>query len=137
MKIAKEFFWEMSHRLPFHPGKCKNIHGHSYKALIELEGEPDENGFLLDYYELKNVVAPIIEDLDHAVFVCSKDEPLLEALKALNSKIVIEDYHSTAENLTKYFLRRIAKIKLPENIRKIKVKIYETPETYAEDESEL
>jgi len=41
MKIAKEFKWEMGHRLPEHFGQCKNIHGHSYKMLVEFEGEID------------------------------------------------------------------------------------------------
>ena len=40
MKIAKEFRWEMGHRLPEHFGLCKNIHGHSYKMVVEFEGEP-------------------------------------------------------------------------------------------------
>ena len=39
MKIAKEFRWEMGHRLPEHFGLCKNIHGHSYKMIVEFEGE--------------------------------------------------------------------------------------------------
>ena len=42
MKIAKEFNWEMGHRLPEHFGKCKNIHGHSYKMMVELEGDLDD-----------------------------------------------------------------------------------------------
>ena len=39
MKVAKEFKWEMGHRLPEHFGNCKNIHGHSYKMIAEFEGE--------------------------------------------------------------------------------------------------
>ena len=34
MKIAKEFRWEMGHRLPEHFGLCKNIHGHCHSYVI-------------------------------------------------------------------------------------------------------
>jgi len=56
MRIAKEFVWEMSHRLPYHEGNCKNIHGHSYKMELSLEGEPNENGMLIDFYHIERIV---------------------------------------------------------------------------------
>ena len=61
MKIAKEFNWEMGHRLPEHFGKCKNIHGHSYKMLVEIEGDVLENGMVMDYYHLKDAIEPLVE----------------------------------------------------------------------------
>ena len=38
MKVAKEFRWEMAHRLQHHKGKCSNLHGHSYKMIVEFKG---------------------------------------------------------------------------------------------------
>ena len=60
MKIAKEFHWEMGHRLPEHFGLCKNIHGHSYKMIVEFEGELDEQGMVIDFYDVEKIIAPII-----------------------------------------------------------------------------
>ena len=80
MKIAKEFNWEMGHRLPEHFGKCKNIHGHSYKMMVELDGDVNDNGMVMDYYDLKKIVNPIVENLDHAFMVYEQDE-----LKCLSS----------------------------------------------------
>jgi 6-pyruvoyltetrahydropterin/6-carboxytetrahydropterin synthase len=68
MKIAKEFKWEMGHRLPEHFDKCKNIHGHSYKMIVELEGEILESGMVMDYYDLKKIINPIVEKLDHSLW---------------------------------------------------------------------
>ncbi|HND76050.1 MAG TPA: 6-carboxytetrahydropterin synthase, partial [bacterium] len=65
VKIAKEFHWEMAHRLPYHTGGCQNIHGHSYILWVEIEGQPQENGMLLDYAEIKRIVKPMIDTLDH------------------------------------------------------------------------
>jgi len=135
MKIAKEFDWEMGHRLPFHKGKCKNLHGHSYKMTVELEGELDENGMVLDFYDLKKVVAPVVETLDHAFMVNGNDSELIEALKKMNSKHVVVPFHPTAENICGYFLEALKASNLPGNVKKIKVRVCETYDSYAESET--
>lgn len=137
MKIAKEFNWEMGHRLPEHFGKCKNIHGHSYKMMVELDGELDVNGMVMDYYDLKKIINPIIENLDHAFMVNENDKPVVEFLEKLNSKKVTVKFDSTVENITRYFLNEISGSGLPGNIRKLKVRVCETPDDYAEEEIEL
>lgn len=134
MKIAKEFTWEMGHRLPFHDGKCKNLHGHSYKCMIEVSGSPDENGMVLDYYELKKITEPIFEKLDHSFMVWSGDKELIEMLKNMNSQMVVVDFQSTAENICVYLLNEIKSANLPKNIKSVKVRVLETENTYAEEE---
>ncbi|MFZ5946611.1 MAG: 6-pyruvoyl trahydropterin synthase family protein [Stygiobacter sp.] len=137
MKIAKEYRWEMGHRLPFHEGKCKNLHGHSYKCMVEINGEPDKNGMVLDYYDMKKIIKPIIEELDHSFMVWSDDKEVIEFLDKINSKKVIVDFQSTAENICLYLLERIKKTDLPKNINTLKVKVFETENTYAEEEISL
>ena len=134
MKIAKDFRWEMGHRLPFHDGKCKNLHGHSYKMMVEINGDLDENGMVLDYYVVKEIIQPLVEELDHSCMVKNDDVQLIELLKKMNSKHVVTEFHSTAENMVYYFLNKIKSAGLPKNIHGIKVKIFETETTYAEDE---
>ncbi len=133
MKIAKEFNWEMGHRLPEHFGKCKNIHGHSYKMIVELEGEVDESGMVMDYYDLKKIVEPMVEELDHAFIVYKDDKEIISFLEKMKSKMVVVQFQSTVENICKYFLNKISKKSLPKNIVKISVRIYETSDDYAED----
>ena len=137
MRIAKEFNWEMGHRLPEHFGKCKNIHGHSYKMLVEIEGDVLESGMVMDYYHLRNAIDPLIEKMDHAFLVYKDDIKVIEFLEQMNSKRVVVDFHSTVENITRYFLKEIEKVKLPPNIHKIKVRVCETPDDYAEEEIEI
>lgn len=137
MKIAKEFRWEMGHRLTFHKGLCKNLHGHSYKCLVELTGEPDSNGIVMDYYDLKSLFGPVIEQLDHSVMVHKEDLELIEALDKLKSRYVTVDFHSTAENICLYLLEKLKGLELPSNIRSVKVKVYETGNTYSEEEATL
>ena len=133
MKIAKEFRWEMGHRLPDHFGKCKNIHGHSYKMLVEFSGELDKSGMIIDYYDVKKIINPVIEKLDHAFMVNKNDKVVLDFLEKMNSKRVVVDFESTAENICKYLLNEVSKTSLPENVKEIKIRVQETTEDYAEE----
>lgn len=133
MKIAKEFRWEMGHRLPEHFGLCKNIHGHSYKMLVEFEGELNKDQMVIDYYDVEKIINPIIQKLDHAFMVNNNDKVVLEFLEKMNSKKVVVDFDATAENICKYLLDEITKFSLPENVHSLKVRVYETPFDYAED----
>lgn len=133
MKIAKEFRWEMGHRLPEHFGLCKNIHGHSYKMVVEFDGELDKNQMVIDYYDVEKIINPIIEKLDHAFMVNIDDKIVLEFLEKMNSKKVVVGFNSTAENICNYLLSEIKKCSLPSNISSVKVRVYETQFDYAEE----
>ena len=122
----------MGHRLPFHQGKCINLHGHSYRAEVMLEGDTDPNGMVMDFYDLKVIVGPLVEQLDHAFIVNESDEKLLHLLKEMNSKMYVCNFHSTAENICTLFLNEIKKFDLPGNIKHISVRVYETTDSFAE-----
>jgi len=132
MKIAKKFHWEMGHRLPEHFGLCKNIHGHSYKMIIEFEGKLDEQGMVIDFYDVAKMISPIIDELDHAFMVKDDDKLTLDFLEKLNSKKVVVNFFTTVENICKYISEKIIKSKLPDNIENVRVRVYETSEDYAE-----
>lgn len=140
MKIAKEFRWEMGHRLPMHKGLCNNFHGHSYKMIVEVEGEPLKTGMVIDFYDLGKIVKPILEKYDHA-FLCWKGDKVVKTFLLKNKmKHVIANYQSTVENICEDFLYQIsAKLKDSKfkNIFNITVKIQETPNSYAEKEISL
>ncbi|MCX7909465.1 MAG: 6-carboxytetrahydropterin synthase [Ignavibacteria bacterium] len=138
LKIAKDFVWNMSHRLPFHKGLCSNIHGHTYKVRITLEGEPDENGMVLDFYDLISAVQPIIDQLDHSFVVDESDKVMIEFLKENNFRFVIVPCTTTSENLAVWISKQIAdKFKAYPNIEKVIVRFYETFDSFAEYEYSL
>lgn len=132
-KIAKEYCWEMSHRLPFHDGPCKNLHGHSYKMILALEGELDKNSMVLDYYEIDRIIKPLINQLDHA-FLCDKDDKLMIEFLATNGfKYSIIPYVTTSENIVTFFLDSIKeKFQKFDNLHKLTIAVYETIDAYAE-----
>ncbi|KUG26756.1 queuosine biosynthesis qued, ptps-i [hydrocarbon metagenome] len=137
MKISKEFKWEMGHRLPFHSGKCKNIHGHTYKMRVEIEGDLDENGMVIDYYDVSEIISPMVEELDHSFMVKETDKEIIDFLDKLNSKKVVVPFETTAENITLHLLEKIKERINSNRIKRIKVRVYETEKTYAEDEISL
>jgi len=137
-RIAKEFRWEMSHRLPYHEGLCKNIHGHSYKLKLELEGETDSRGMIVDYYDIERIIKPIAAQFDHSFICDSLDSVMIEFLRKNNFKFHILPSYTTAENIALDLLNRI----IPEfnkftNLSKIVVRLYETEDVFAEVESDL
>ena len=132
MKVAKEFHWEMGHRLPEHFGLCKNIHGHSYKMIVVIEGNLNEQGMVIDFYDVEKKINPIVEKLDHSFMVKDDDMLTLEFLEKMNSKKVVVDFESTVENICKYISGEIKSSKLPNNVSSLAVRVYETPDAYAD-----
>jgi len=138
MRIAKEFIWEMSHRLPFHKGGCQNIHGHSYKLRIEVEGTTDSNGMIMDYYDMSTIMDPVIFQLDHSFIVDENDELMLNFLKENDFKHYVIDRTTTAENIAIYLLELVKpKFANFTNIDKLKIRFHETADVFAEIETEI
>lgn len=68
MEIFKEFTIDCAHSLPYVPEghKCKNVHGHTYKIRVVIEGELHPiYGWVMDFTDIKDAFHPIKEALDH------------------------------------------------------------------------
>ena len=138
IRIGKEFIWQMSHRLPFHSGGCRNIHGHSYMMRVEVEGETDSNGMIMDYYDIENIISPLIEKMDHSFCVDSNDKVMLDFLKEQNFKYYLVPFTTTAENLTKHITGIIStEFKKFDNLKTMKIRVNETADVFAELETDL
>ena len=111
MEIYKEFSFDSAHFLPNVPDghKCKQMHGHTYRLRVVLNGETDPRlGWIMDFKELKDAVLPVIDQLDHK---------LINDIKGLENP--------TAENITVWIWNQI-KPSLPLLCR---IELYETPTT--------
>lgn len=64
--ICKVFTFDSAHHLNDYLGKCKNIHGHTYKLEVTLKGVPDEKGFVIDFHDLNDIIEDkILSKIDH------------------------------------------------------------------------
>lgn len=67
MRIQTEFHFDSAHRLPHVPPghKCGRLHGHTYRLLVTLDGPVRDDGFVIDFADVKAIVNPLIKRLDH------------------------------------------------------------------------
>lgn len=67
MLLTKDFVFDAAHNLVNYHGKCENLHGHTYKLRIVIEGLPDNEGMIIDFVEVSKIIKEkIIAKLDHS-----------------------------------------------------------------------
>jgi len=85
-----------------HPGKCRNLHGHSVKAAISIkQAQLDDQGMVCDFSAIRDCVESYIDrELDHN-FLLHKKDPIIPLLEEANERFLALDEHPTAEVLSK------------------------------------
>lgn len=79
--VTRSFRFEAAHQLPWHPGKCRELHGHSYRFEITVEGPVGPQGIVVDFDELKDVVdREVLARYDHRYLNDLMDNPTAELL---------------------------------------------------------
>ena len=101
IKLNTERTFEACHYIPNHKGACKNMHGHSYKVLISIAGILENEGILVDFHDIKDVV----DRFDHST---------------LNHVFKFP----SAENLARFFALKILRLK--DTLLEVTVTVYET-----------
>lgn len=140
IRITKQFSFETGHALYGYDGKCKNVHGHSYKLFVTVIGTPISDttnvkyGMVIDFSDLKKIVkGEIVDVFDHAT-VFNKNTPHVELAKELADRghnVLLVDYQPTSEMMVIDFARKIKK-HLPENIQLFSLRLQETDSSFAE-----
>ena len=140
IRITKQFDFETGHALYGYDGKCKNVHGHSYKLEVTVTGTPiaDTNnpkcGMVIDFGDLKRIVTTeIVDKFDHAS-VFNKNTPHVELAQELKNRghdVILVDYQPTSEMMLIDFAEKI-KARLPEDIQLFALKLQETGSSHAE-----
>ena len=103
--------------------------------IVELEGSCDENGMMMDYGEMKRLVAPLVDRFDHCFLCDDKDELMQSFLATTPFKHVIVPFTTTAENLVFHLLDELWKIFLPyQQVTSLRLRLQETEISYAEAE---
>jgi 6-pyruvoyltetrahydropterin/6-carboxytetrahydropterin synthase len=77
MKITCEFHYDSAHFLPHVPPghKCGRMHGHTYVLTVTVDGPVRDDGFVVDFADVKEVIDPLVKMLDHHLI---NDVPGLE-----------------------------------------------------------
>jgi 6-pyruvoyltetrahydropterin/6-carboxytetrahydropterin synthase len=121
--VSKEFTFDAAHHLHCYEGKCKNLHGHTYKVIFGISGFVDDRGLMMDFGDIKEIWKNEIEiHLDHRY--------LNETLPPMNT---------TAENIVVWIYEKMKEALAKEEnkdqflgARVEFVRLFETPTSYAE-----
>lgn len=119
--VSKEFTFDAAHHLHHYEGKCKNLHGHTYKVIFGISSFTDERGIALDFGDIKKIWKEQIEIyLDHKY--------INETLPPMNT---------TAENMVVWIYEKTAAHLAQSQFQLLKprvefIRLYETPTSYAE-----
>lgn len=140
IRITKQFTFETGHALYGYDGKCKNVHGHSYKLSVTVIGTPITErdnvkfGMVIDFSDLKKIVKEeIVDQFDHAT-VFNETTPHVELASELKNRghhVILVNYQPTSENMVIDFAERI-KNRLPQDINLFSLKLQETESSFAE-----
>lgn len=108
MILIKKFEFDAAHNLIHYNGKCENLHGHTYKLVVKLEGKRDKEDMIFDFVELKRIVNEnIINKFDHAYINDFIEQP-------------------TAENIAVYVWDNLVNLIKRDNCRLYEIEVWET-----------
>jgi 6-pyruvoyltetrahydropterin/6-carboxytetrahydropterin synthase len=106
--LRKEFTFDAAHNLVRYHGKCEALHGHTYRLAVVLEGTPNEEGMILDFSELSQIVKErVVSRLDHSYINDVLEQP-------------------TAENIANWVWEQIETEVSRPNCRLCRVEVWET-----------
>ncbi len=132
ISITRRFTFESAHAISEHEGKCRFVHGHSYTLEVCVtSSELNELGMVMDFKELKGIVTEIFVDpMDHAL-VLKRDRRSRFVPEGYDGKLFLMDHEPTAEHMLLIAKERIQS-KLPEGIQLLRMKLFETANSFAE-----
>ena len=123
-QLTKSVQFDAAHQLRDYPGKCANVHGHTYKLDVCVAGEKlSEIGMLYDFYDMKKLIQGVVDQLDHHF---------------INEITPYDEINPTAENMAYQIYQTLRhQLKAQNPLLHLKhVQVWETPTcsaTYSED----
>lgn len=110
------------HFISYEGDKCERLHGHNYRAAVEIEGPLDENHYVFDFIALKQRTKEITDELDHRMMLPTRN-PLIvvqerpqnvhvqyrerEWLFPREDCVLLPIENTTAELLARYIAQRL------------------------------
>jgi 6-pyruvoyltetrahydropterin/6-carboxytetrahydropterin synthase len=121
-RVFKETEFSAAHSLREYKGRCENLHGHNWKVRLQVAAkELDSLGMVIDFQELKRILAVVTGRLDH---------------QNLNN---IEPFHQinpTSENIAKYICQETSKMLSSDKVKVEQVMVWEKSTSCAVYEAE-
>lgn len=134
MKVVAEGTFDAAHLLSNYEGKCKNLHGHTYKYEIRVSAVVDEGtAMVVDF----NTIKSITDAYDHALLLPEHRLPIEQELFdfafnwRLKVKIIEDAGRTTAERIANQIVREIQD-EVKQEGAVVSIRLWETPKHYVE-----
>ena len=132
-EVTKSVSFDAAHVLDGSYSKeCQNIHGHTYEMSMTFSSDHlDENGMVVDFKLIKELIEKIIDSYDHKLIMSEKYfRSNIQGRGLKVGEYVIVKFNPTAENMAKDTFDRIKKYtSVGDNL--VSVTIRETPNSFA------
>jgi 6-pyruvoyltetrahydropterin/6-carboxytetrahydropterin synthase len=124
VRVSKDHFAFCSgHFISYEGDKCERLHGHNYRASVEVEGSLDVNHYVFDFIALKHLTKAVTDDLDHYMLLPTRNPYIAvqegpgcvrvnykdrEWLFPRSDCVLLPVENTTAELLARYIAHRLA-----------------------------
>jgi len=130
LTVTKECRFDAAHVLTNHAGQCRNLHGHTYRLVIEVAERDTGSDMVMDFKDIKQILRDVIlERFDHA-FIYDESSPIerdiADTIAKHDMKRVPLPFRTTSENLARYFFNELAP-----HVNILAVHLHESPESCA------
>ena len=79
--VTRTFTFEAAHQLPWHPGACRELHGHGYRLEVTVGGPLNDDGIVIDFADVRSVVErEVVDRYDHRYLNDLMDNPTAELI---------------------------------------------------------
>jgi 6-pyruvoyltetrahydropterin/6-carboxytetrahydropterin synthase len=120
--VEKDYLVFASGHFITYTDSCETLHGHNYRARVELHGDLDEPGYVWDFVTLKKLMRKLVDELDHRVILplqnpalrLTEDKDSIEVLYRerryvfpRSDVVLLPIPNTTAEWLARYLVGRV------------------------------
>ena len=129
MIISRTVEFDAAHRLTFHQGKCRYVHGHRWRVDVQI-GVEEYKDMVLDFGDIKRLLT---EHFDHKILIYEKDAELLRVASEMTDvfQACVLPCETTAENLASVIRGMIQNIMTTGEPAPVTVTVFETPNSAA------
>jgi 6-pyruvoyltetrahydropterin/6-carboxytetrahydropterin synthase len=92
VRVTKDYLVFCSgHFITYDGDHCERLHGHNYRTAVEVEGDLDENQYVIDFIALKDLTRSITDELDHRMLLPTKSAKIHLCEDGPNLRVTYRD----------------------------------------------
>lgn len=123
VRVTKDYLvFCAGHFISYEGDKCERLHGHNYRAAVEVEADLDDNHYVFDFIALKQRTKAITDELDHRMLLATRNKYVTveqgpksvhvrykdrEWLFPRDECVLLPIENTTAELLARYIAQRL------------------------------